>query len=353
MKRLILLVCCLAMVSFMSCGSDDDSTTVQYDNSRLNGTHFMGFFGEDTSSDTMWGQIDDILFDGNGAWDLDIVYDSTGSTGSYSDTYSVISNGEMNINGSDIIGIASSDGNTTSFTDAAPAGTDDSISLGISVEKSSGMSVSNLNGDYVFCQIRYDDSDARPHTARFAFSFDGSGAVTGSFLEDSDGGIGALAGTYTVAADGAFGLVLGGVAKTFQGHVSQDGNFIVVLDNDTDGEVLLMAGLKETSSADNSLLSGSYQINLFGGDDTNNKVSRMNATFDGSGNLTATIIADSAGDTGTHTLTYTIAATGRLVFTDTGQGIVSSDGSMFLVVDTYIVGGGDRYVMMMIGNKKS
>jgi len=59
-----------------------------------------------------------------------------------------------------------------------------------------------------------------------------------------------------------------------------------------------------------------------------------------------------SGGTGSGNTTYTVAADGSLAITGVGDGIVSADGSMFVIVDTDWDGSSDDEVQMMIGIKK-
>lgn len=314
-------------------------------NSVLTGDFFMMHLQADSS---LSNQSNAISFDGQGGYDGSILYDSGSDSGSYTGTYAVSSDNELTFAGTDMVGIVSADANTFSVVDTSPAGVDDIIALGIGTKTSSGMTESDLSGDYVICQIRHDGT--RPGTSLFAFNFDGTSALSGSYLADSDDSSGSLSGTYTVASDGGLGLTITGITKTFQGYVSADGELIVILDIDDDGEVLLMIGLKTTTGADASLFSGDYQMNVISGDDSSSWTSLVNATADGSGSLSANVVSDSDGDTGQYDLSYTVGTDGRLTITENGNsGIVSSDGELFIVVDT---DDSDDDVMMAVGIRK-
>ena len=122
------------------------------------------------------------------------------------------------------------------------------------------------------------------------------------------------------------------------------------VEDPNDNEVLLMVGLKETTGADVSLLSGSYRLNMLGGgNDDSNWTTSVNATADGAGNISSTIIADSAGDTGSNNITYTVNADGTMDITGSNDtGIISSDGDIFILVNTR---DDDDDVMLGIGIK--
>jgi hypothetical protein len=314
-------------------------------NSVLDGSYYMIHMQESIG---LSNQSNAMTFDGRGGYNGNIVYDSGGDTGSYSGTYTVSTDDELTFTGTDMVGTVSADGNTFSVVDTSPAGVDNSIAMGISIKTSSGITTSDVAGDFIVSQIR--DDGTRPETSLFVLTLDGSGAFTGSYIADSDGSSGSLSGTYTVAGDGGFGLAITGLTKTFQGHASSNGGLFIILDIDNDGEVLLMVGLKKTTGADASIFSGDYQMHVIGGDNSGNWTSRYNAASNGAGGLTASIVSDSGGDTGQYNLSYTVAADGSLSITETGEiGIVSADGEMFIMVDA---DDSDNDVLMAFGMLK-
>ncbi len=347
-KLLVLFMFAFFLAVFSGCQNDDDDDDddkIKLNNSLLNGTHYTGIFAQ--SGTTKWNQTGDMVFDGSGDYDYSILYDSTDETGDYPGTYTVTENGDFAMPGTDVIGIASSDGKTVLFTDTAPAGLDDAIYLGVSIEKPSGMAASDLSGDYVIGQIRHDGT--RTKTAYFVFNFDGAGTLSGSCLADTDDSTGDLSGTYDVSSDGALDITITGLLKDFQGYISEGGDVLMVLDTDDDGEVLLMVGLKKTTGADASLFNGNYQMNQFGGDDNSQWSTRISAAADGTGNVSATLLSDSEGDSGTYNMSYSIGSDGTIELTDVGKGIISSDGNIVLLVDTEAT---DDNVMLMLGIKK-
>jgi len=352
----IILTGVIAFLSFTlaACSSSDNDdgagtgggSSTQAD--LLDGTYFMGIFADSSGTGDMWNQINDTEFDGQGSYDNIIEYDSDGDSGTGSGNYTVDSDGEIAFTtDADIAGLSSSDGTFFSIIDTNPA----EILLGAGVQASSGMTAADLTGNYVAGQVRYDVGGI--NTARFQFTFDGAGAVSGTIEADSDAGAGtALTGTYTVSDDGGLDLTITGLTKDFEGQISSDGELMVIMDTDNDGEVLMMVGIKETTGADESLLSGNYQLNQFGGDNTDNWTTRIEATADGSGQIAAQILADSGGDlTAPPPFAYTVSADGALAITGTNDvGIVSADGSIFIIMDAV---GADDEVTFTIGIKKS
>lgn len=349
----LLFLCTLTFLSIglVACSSsdNDDDGAGGGGNSQadlLDSTYFMGIFA-DSGSSSMWNQINDTEFDGQGSYDNTIEYDSDGDSGTSNGAYTVASDGEIAFTGTDIAGISSSDGAFFSIIDTNPT---EDILLGVGVQVSSGMTAADLTGTYVIGQVRYDLD--RLKTSRMEFTFDGAGSFVGEIQADSDGTPSALSGTYTVADDGGLDITVTGLPKDLEGQVSADGNLFVILDTDDDDEVSLMVGLKTTTGADASLLSGNYQMNQFGGDATSNWTTLIDMTADGSGNITATISADSGGDlTAPPPMTYTVGADGTFGITGLDDaGIVASDGNMFIIMDAV---SSDDDVAFTIGIKKS
>ena len=278
----------------------------------------------------------DTIYDGTGGYDYTVLYDSTGGSGSFSGTYTAQDDGILTYPESDAVGIFSEDGTVVAYTDTAPAGLDDDIYLGMSIEESSGMTAADVTGSYIICQIRRKDGE-KLKTARLEFTFDGVSSFTGTVLSDSDGtSPGDVTGDYLVSDDGSLEVNLSNPVKSFQGQVSADGKTILALDDDADNEIVMMAGVKKTSGASNSLFNGQYQTNVFGGDSDSQSTTRLNSTADGAGNVTSTVIADSGGGEGTtYEATYTISIDGTTqIEPGPGSGIISSDGSILILVDT-------------------
>lgn len=348
----LLFLCVLTLLSIglVACSSSDDDDNGGTNNpagvNLLTGTYFMGIFA-DSGSSSMWNQINDTEFDGQDTYDNTIEYDSDGDSGINTGAYTVGSDGAIAFTGTDIAGISSSDGAFFSIIDTNPT---EDILLGVGVQVSSGMTAANLIGTYVVGQVRHDLD--RVKTSRMEFTFNGAGSFVGDIQADSDDTPSALSGTYTVADDGGLDITVTGLPKDLEGQVSADGNLFVILDTDDDDEVSLMVGLKTTTGADVSLLSGNYQMSQFGGDATANWTTQIDMTADGSGNITATISADSGGDlTAPPAMTYTVGADGTLGITGLDEaGIVSSDGNTFILMDAV---SSDDDVTFTIGVKKS
>jgi hypothetical protein len=349
----------LAAISFAlaGCGDDDNNSSTD-DNSGDLSDLLEGAYALFTFTNDEYNQENNVNFDGAGSLSSTIIYDSSGDTGEFSGSYAVETTGETKIDSTDSVGIVAADGGSFSLIDSiSSGGVDGELMLGFGIKAASGMADADLNGDFVFCQIRYNTSTSVAAASYFEFTMNGDGSWAGDTTYDSDGIDGtALSGDYSVSEDGGVAVTIEGANKDLQGNISANGNLLVLIDEETpnDDEILLMVGLKKTSGADNSLLSGDYQINALGMDKTGGGAwaSRINASADGAGTIDVDIIADSNEDTGQQSVEYTTDANGEMTITTTGEhGIVSSDGEILIFVDT--AEGDDTDVMMAIGIKKS
>jgi len=329
---------------------DDDDNGSSYLN-LLDGTYFLAMLA-DTGSDN-WNQMNEVEFDGTGNLDSSIVYDSDGDTGSFSGTYDISADRSFTFAGSDVEGILSPDGNMMITIDSDPTDSDTEILIGAAVAASTGSDDTLLSGTYVLCQIRHDGDAVK--ATRINATFDGAGAFTGTIADDSDDGpgtVGALAGTYAVAANGRLDMTITGLPKSFDGFVAPDGESLVIIDDDDDGEVLLMVGVKASSGNNLASLNGTYQVHVFGGDDSSAWATLVDGTFDGAGTLSSDIISDSDNDlTDPPDRSYSVGDDGTLDFGTTNErGMVSPSGDIFVVGDAENT---DSEVSIVIGIKKS
>jgi predicted small secreted protein len=351
--RLVAFVFVLAAFSLTGCGgSGDDSSDASGSltpNDLLDGSYRFYLFADNAGDD--WNELNATTFDGAGGFTLATVYDSNGDGATLSGTYTVDTDGTLAIEDTDLRGQASADGSLFATTDTNPNDADGDISLGVALKSGSGMNDSALNGTYIVCQIRNDASGTM--ASRMRFTFDGAGVLSGDVLEDSDEATGSLAGTYTVAADGELDMVVTGLSKDFAGNVSADGNIILILDTEDDGEVLMMVGVKTSSGMDAADFSGDYQMNLFNCDASGAFTSRVDISADGAGKLSAEILAASDNDLSEQPdMGYTVDSDGTLTITGSDNiGQLSSDGEVFVLVDADASSDGE--VALLIGIKKS
>ena len=344
----------LTSFSLMGCsGSDGDGSVdtggSQTANDLLDGSYRLYLFADGTGDG--WNQLNATNFDGAGGFSSTTVYDSDGDSTTFSGTYTVGIDGMLTIEDTDISGQTSADGSFFATTDTNPSDADGDISLGVTLKSGSGLDNTVLNGTYTVCQIRKDVSGTM--SSRMRITFDGAGVLNGDILEDSDGSTGSLTGTYTVASNGELGMVVTDLSKDFIGNVSADGNIILILDTDDDGEILMMVGVKAASGMDVADFSGDFQINLYNCDISETFTSRIDLSADGAGALSVDILAASDGDLSEQPdMVYTVASDGTLTITGTDNiGQLSSDGEVFVLVDADASSDGE--VALLIGIKKS
>jgi hypothetical protein len=207
------------------------------------------------------------------------------------------------------------------------------------------------------------------HVGRALLAFDGSGGATLNVLSDSrksggPGGSGPFA--YSVESDNTLRIDAGPSGKF--GIVSHDGSMFVVSDTELadDNELALVVGVKKsTTPIDKSVLQGDYIISQIGVNAKGVYTSRVLITSNGDGTGTWTILADSSSSNNvglTGTLAYTMDTTGTFSATTsinntvigTDYGIVSADGSMFVIIDSDPdVVDADGEIILAVGVKKS
>lgn len=344
---LLISFICIGCSGGDSDGGDGGGNTLDL----LDGTYFLHLFADTGSGN--WNQMNEVEFDGAGNLDASIVYDSSGGSGTYSGTYTIAADHTFSFTGTDVVGILSSDGNLMITIDTDPTDSDTEILVGAAPAASTGSDESLLNGTYTLCQIRRDSVAIK--ASRINVTFDGSGSFTGTVADDSDDGpgtVGALSGTYTIAANGRIDMAITGLAKSFDGFVAPDGESLAIIDDDDDGEVLLMVGVKASTGNDLSSLNGTYEVHVFGGEGSDAWATLADATFNGSGTLSAVIIADSDNDLTTPPdRSYSVGADGTLdIGTTNERGMVSPSGDIFVAGDAENT---DSEVSILIGVKKS
>jgi len=344
------------LTSFLliGCGGGDgdgsiDTSGSQTANDLLDGSYRFYLFADSTGDG--WNQLNATTFDGAGGFSLTTVYDSDGDSTTLSGTYTVGTDGTLTIEDTDLSGQTSANGGFFTTADTNPSDADSDISLGVALKSGNGMDDTVLNGTYTICQIRKDASGTM--SSRMSFTFDGAGVLSGDILEDSDGSTDSLTGTYTIASDGELDMVVTGLSKDFTGNVSADGNIILILDAEADGEILMMVGVKTASGMDVADFSGDYQMNLYNSDNSVTFTSRIDLSANGAGTLNADILAASDGDLSEQPdMSYTVSSDGTLSITGTDNtGQLSSDGEVFVLVDADASSDGE--VALLIGIKKS
>ncbi len=341
-------------ISFICIGCGGGDSDGDGDGNTLDpiaGTYFLHLFADTGSGN--WNQMNEVDFDGAGNLDASIVYDSSGGSGTFSGTYDIAADHTFSFTGTDVEGIVSPNGNMMITIDTDPTDSDTEMLVGAAAAASTGSDETLLNGTYTLCQIRHDGVAFK--ASRLSAAFDGSGSFTGTVAADSDDGpgtVGALTGTYTVAANGRLGMTITGLAKSFDGFVAPDGESLVIIDDDDDGEIMLMVGVKASSGNNLSSMNGTYQVHVFGGDGGSAWATLADATFNGSGVLSTVIVADSDNDLTTPPdRSYTVGDDGSLIIGTTNErGMVSPSGNIFVAGDAENT---DTEVSILIGVKKS
>ncbi len=341
----------------VGCGSSGGggSSGPARDDTKAAGTFTIAVLGvEDmTTYWDAWGGYHGLEFDGSGTVDLDEDVDGNYDDGSMA--YAVYADGTMVI---DTVcqGIMNADEDTAVLTDSELS-VDTEINLILAVRDSSGMTAADFTGDYISCQFGIDTSDDSHWTTRLSTTGNGAaGDIDFTILSDSNGDSGTGTVDFTIADSGR----LTQTTDSEYGMLRSDAEFWFLTDeDDSDDDINIIVSVKKGSGLDASILQGTYIVAQIRGEDDdagdrNFSISRLQITSDGAGNASYEVLSDSSGGAGeTGTTTYTVAADGSLVITGLAEGIVSSDGSIFVVVDTdWNPGASDDEVQMMIGIKK-
>lgn len=236
-----------------------------------------------------------------------------------------------------------------------------------------------LSGNFQIHQAGDSSAVAGIETARVDVTADGAGSGTFNIAagNHSAGASGSGSYTYSIASDRT--VTVNNSTGSVSGMLSSDGGFMVLSDVDrtvrtvaplSDAGIVLAAGMKKTVGLDLKKLSGNYQIHQFGTGGTPNytaKVARVNIAADGNGSGTWTIAAISAGGVGSGAFTYTVNGTDgtfSVTTTDnpptitigTDHGIISADGSLFILSDTVPTATPnveDTEIVLAVGVKKS
>ena len=328
---LLLLFVVFTMLS-MGCsnGGDDEGSGIITPEGNLNtlfdGTYLTGEIGLNSTPYSVRSEVVG-YGDGHLEWN-----DITAPHGSGSFPITVAADGRIMVDGADN-GIISPDGNAfaTADTDAMNA-----LGLRFGLKKSTGMTDSNLSGEYIIGAIQLS-----PDPAIEPILITSSGLGTFDWEELLGPDTGTM--DYSVDDDGT--LTIGGIV---QGLVGLNGNlFVAVSTDDVDSETTLRVGIRKSSGLTNASLSGSY-IMCQMGIDADLFTSIMDVSSNGSGTLTFSTIANSTGADGNGSVDYSVAADGVLSVDGQEAGIVSEDGNIFMILDLDV-----DYEALMIGIRKS
>ena len=359
-KILVYGALCVAALLLTVCNGGGSDVAPNY-NALLSGNYQVNQVGDAGASAVAVTETlrADVTADGNGAGTMNIVAHSAGVTGSGAYSYAVASDRTFSITtsvGTMVHGIVSASGNAfvlsdTSRTVSTAPPEDAAIVMVAGIKKASGLSNAVLNGSYQIHQAGDAGAGAGMYTARVDITANGAGTGTWNIASHSAGDMGSGVFNYIVsAADGTFSVtteVPGPVTiGTDHGIISADGSMFVITDTVPlasggppveDGEITMAVGLKKSTGLTNAVLSGNYQINQVGKGAAGMYTARVNISADGAGAGTWSIASHSAGDTGSGVFSYAVAADGTFSVTTAAgidHGIVSADGSLFVLSDT-------------------
>ena len=310
--------------------ADSATTTNVLSNATLNGTYFLNAINIDSSS--IFLQQIEATFNGNGNG----TWENLNTTDSGTLTYSVASDGtaSFDIEENDVIssfdiGQVSADARYIIIVDADAS--DNVLLYGFGVKKSTGLLNATLNGSYILNETGIDYPD--PWTMRSQLTFDGNGNGAWDDLAVSEGSLDSRAFTYSVSDDGTLS-----VDGQRIGQVSPDGSVFNLGGWDGLNEVMLFdIGIKQSTGFSNAALDGTY-LYYDTGYTSYVWTGYYRATLNGNGTGTWQTIVNSAGQTGSAPVSYSVSNDGALsVLGDIG-GQVSPDGNLFHFSDTSLSG---------------
>lgn len=299
----------------------------------------------EASSETFDCELDgietiNIDLDRDGDFSDDVVY------------YELDEDGTMRID-SGPEGVFSQDENMLAFTDAALA---DQIDLSIAVREGTGMSIDTFEGPYLATKFSINTTTDVAHTYTIGAEKTGYGLGLFGIVQSSNpAAVGFISPfTYTVEDNGNITFV----DSNEDGKITEDGSFFMATDTDTTNNLeSIMIAMKASTGMSRASLQGEYIANLFGRNVVSGDywTARILATFDGVGIVRYEFLANSSTGGGlTGYMAYVVYDEGVLLVLDSlsspiEHGMVSSDGTMFSVVDT---NPSDGHIYLMIGIKK-
>jgi hypothetical protein len=267
-------------------------------------------------------------FDGIGNGTFTIIYSSFGDSGSAPFTYSVNSDGTFSLDiefhgeESTLRGIVSSDG--VSFT---------MWPFSVGIRKSSGMSNTSLNGEYVTAGYFTNDEDVSGGEY-ISMNYGGNGSGMIEIIQSSFDDSGSYPCTYSVSDDGTFLMTVPVDQQediVLQGIVSADGESFTMVSTDSSG-FGIWAGLKKSFGHTDASLNGEYIMIQYMTEE-HSSTEYVAVDFAGDGNAAFEIVYSSGGDSGdAGSFTYSVNDDGTFSITVGGNGggtvpgILSPDG---------------------------
>lgn len=343
-----------------SCGGGDGGgDTGANNNALLSGTYFVNKI-ENEYGGFSTSRID-ISVDGKGGGTFLVGADSDGTYGTSGTlVYTVAPDRTVTITislgGTPVgtySGIVSADGNMVILLDTA-GGNDEEVSLAIAQKKSVVSDTCTLSGEYVFSRIGDDRSAGREtFSTLMHVAFDGSGAGTSSNVFDSRGVVLGPSFNYIVMSTGGqSSLMFTDTDNDYFGILSPDCNKFIVSDTalpltpdaPVTTDISLGIGIKKSSAMSMDMFAGEYLINQIGWKGGSAYTSQIMIVSNSNGTGSWSIVKHSAGVSASGTFSYTVDTDGVLrvttkdqsnVVLGTDTGIVSSDGRLFVLSDTY------------------
>ena len=249
-------------------------------------------------------------------------------------------------------GAFSPDGNVLAFTEADAA---DRLTFSIAAREGTGMTIDTFDGPYMVMKLAANASTDTAHTYLMAADKTDYGLGLFEIMHSSNPAVIGVRSpfAYTVEDNGNITFV----DSHEDGKIAADGAFFMASDTNTTNNIAsIVIALKASSAVTTATLQGEYITNLVGRNLVTGDywAGRSLATFDGVGIVRYEFLEHSSAGGGlTGYMAYSIAR-GMLIVaappvTEAEIGMVSSDGSVFCVVDTNT---SDGQIYLMIGIKK-
>jgi outer membrane protein assembly factor BamB len=183
-----------------------------------------------------------------------------------------------------------------------------------------------LAGSYIMQEDGTDGMNDR--TARHLLVFDGHGGATFTNLADSNGSGYSGTDTYLVATNGTLS------SHGSVGQITSNGMFFATADTSwADGHISMQLGIKKPSGTSKSTLQGDYIMCEFGMD-TDPWTGRLALNFNSTTGASFQTLEDSNGDiVSASKQPYSVNSDGT-VSAHGMSGVVSKDGSLFVMSDT-------------------
>jgi hypothetical protein len=217
-------------------------------------------------------------------------------------------------------GNLSTDRNTLVLSELLASGEQPGIAIGIRQGQSTFTNQS-LAGTYTVASLGASAAVGSVAT----LSFDGAGTFSGQTVLNNAGSItnSAVSGTYSVGADGTLTVTYAG-ASPLTGGISADGNTVVLAQGTSGHAAAIAAGIRQGSSSfTNANINGTYAVASYGGAGAAGALWTL--AFDGSGDISGSITANSGGVLSSTNLTgtYSAGANGALTVDPTGGALLT------------------------------